>query len=40
MTMDKDVKELVESYENYTGSDIKFQKTPGAPGKTISKSDL
>ena len=40
MTMYKDVKNLVEGYENYTGSDLKVQKTPGDPGTTLSKSDL
>ena len=40
MTMEKDVKKLVEGNKNYTGSDLRVQKTPGAPGMTISKSDL
>ena len=31
---------MVESYEKYTESDVKVQKTPGAPGTTLSKSDL
>ena len=39
-TMDKDVNKLIEVYEKYTGSDIKVQKTPGAPITTISKSAL
>ena len=38
--MDKDVNNLVEGYENYTGGDLKDQKTSGAPGMTLSKSDL
>ena len=36
----KDVNKLVEGYEKYIGSDLKVQKTPGAPGTTIIKSDL
>ena len=40
MTMDKDIKKLVDRYEKFIGSDIKVQKTPGAPGMTLSKSDL
>ena len=38
--MDKDVKKLVEGKKKYTGSDLKVQKTPGALGMTLSKSDL
>ena len=38
--MEKDVNKLLEVYENYTGGDIKVQKTPGAPGTNVSKSDL
>ena len=38
--MNKYVKKLVEGYDDYTGSDLKVQKTPGALGTTISKSDL
>ena len=38
--MEKDIKELVEGYKNYTGSDFKVQKTPGAPGTTLSRSYL
>ena len=40
MTMENDVNKMVEGYEKYTGSGIKVQKTPGAPGTTLSKSDL
>ena len=40
MTMEKDVKKLVEGYKKYTGSCVKVQKTPCAPGTTLSKSDL
>ena len=31
---------MVEGYEKVTGSDVKVQKTPGAPGTSPSKSDL
>ena len=34
------MKKLVEGYKNYTGSDLRVQKTPGAPGTTLNKSDL
>ena len=37
MTIDKDVKKLVEIYNKYTGSKLMVQKTPGAPGMTLSK---
>ena len=40
MTMEKDAKKLVEIYENYMGSDLRVQKTPGSLGTTLSKSDL
>ena len=40
MTMEKDVKKLVEGYENCTGSDLRIRKTPGASGTTLIKSDL
>ena len=40
MTTEKDVKKLVEGYNDYTGSDIESQKNSGASGKTLSKSDL
>ena len=40
MSMDKDVKKLVEGYKKYIGSDVKVQKTPGTPGTTLSNSDL
>ena len=40
MTMEKDVKKLVEGYDKYTGSDVKVQKNPGGPGTTLSKSEL
>ena len=35
MTMDKDIKILVDGYRKFTGSDFKVQKTPGDPGTTI-----
>ena len=38
--MEKDIKELVEGYKNYTGSDFKVQKTPGSPGTRLSKDEL
>ena len=38
--MEKYMKNIVEGYENYTGSELRVQKTPGAPGTNISKSDL
>ena len=38
--MGKDVKKLVEVYKKYTGIEIKVYKNPGAPGTTLSKSDL
>ena len=34
------MKDLVEGYKKYTGSDLKVQKTPKAPGTTLSKSEL
>ena len=40
MTTEEDVKKLVEGYENYTGIDLKVQKTPRAPVTTLSKCDL
>ena len=40
MTMEKDLKKLVEGYEEYTGSYLRVQKTPGTLGMTISKSHL
>ena len=36
----KYVKKLVDVYKKYTGSDLKVQKTPEAPGTTLSKSEL
>ena len=38
--MEKDVKNLVEGYKKYMVSGLRVQKTPGAPGMTLSKSDL
>ena len=40
MTMEKDVKNLVEGYKKYTGNNLKVQKIPGVSGKTISKINL
>ena len=37
MTMEKDTKTLFNGYEKFTGSDVKVQKTPGAPGTTLRK---
>ena len=39
-TMVKDVKKLVEGYGNYMGCYLRTQKSPGAPGTTLSKIDL
>ena len=36
-TMEKDVKKLVEGYEKYAGSNLRIQKTHGAPGTNLSK---
>ena len=38
--MEKDVNNPIEGYNKYTGSDLRVQKTPGAPGMTLSKSEL
>ena len=40
ITMGKDVNKLVDAYENFTRSDIKVQKTHGAPCKTLSEIRL
>ena len=40
MTMEKDVRKLVEDYEKNNGGDVKVQETPGTPGTTPSKSDV
>ena len=40
ITMENEVNNLVKDYKKYTGSDVKVQKTPGAPGTTIIKSEL
>ena len=40
MTSEKDAKKLVEGYKNYTGSDLRVQKNPGALGTTLGKNDL
>ena len=37
LTMEKDVKNLVEGYEKYTESDLRIQKTIGSLGMTLSK---
>ena len=39
MNMEKDVKKLVDGYDNFTGRYIKVQKTPVATIMTISKSE-
>ena len=36
----KDIKQLVDGYEKFIGSGVKFQKTPGATGTTLSKCDI
>ena len=38
--MEKDVKQLVEGYEKFIVSVVKIKKTLGAPGTTLSNSDL
>ena len=38
--MEKYVKNVVELYEEYTGRDLKVQKTSIALGTTLSKIDL
>ena len=38
--MEKDVNKLVDLYDKFTWSDVKVQKTPGAPGTTLSKIKL
>ena len=38
--MNNFLKKLVEDYEKCTGGDLKVQKTTGALGTTISKSNL
>ena len=40
LTIEKDVKKLVEGYEKYPVGGVKVQKTPGAPGKTLSNIGL
>ena len=40
MTTEKDAKKLVEGHANYTGSDLRVQKSPGVLVTTLSKSDL
>ena len=40
MGIEKDKRKLVEGYQNYTGSDVWVQRTPGAPGRTLRKSEL
>ena len=40
MTMKKNVNKLVDGYKKFIGSDIKVQKTSGAPGTTLGKSEL
>ena len=37
ITIEKDIKKLVEGYKSYNGSDVKIQKTPGEPGTTLIK---
>ena len=40
ITMDKNIKNLVEGYEEYIRSDVKVQKNPGSLGKNLSKIEL
>ena len=40
MTTKIDAKKIVEGSKNYSGSDLMIVTTPGAPGTTLSKSDL
>ena len=40
ITMEKDVNKLVGGYDKFTGSDIKFHKTPGAPSTNLGESKL
>ena len=40
MTMEKDVKKLVEGSENYNGINLRVEKTLGDLGTTLSKSGL
>ena len=40
ITMQKDVKKLVDGYDKFTGSDLNVQKTPDSPGTTLIKSQL
>ena len=40
ITMEKYVKKLVDRYEKFNGIDLKVQKTPGAPGATLGKSEI
>ena len=40
MNMEKHVDKLVGGYEKFIGGDVKVQKTLGAPGTTMSKSEL
>ena len=35
MTMEKDVKKIIEGYNNYIGSGVKVQKNPEVPGTTL-----
>ena len=40
ISMEKDVKKLVDGYDKFIGSDVKFQKIPGVSGTNLSKSEL
>ena len=40
MSMEGGITKFVEDYEKYSGSDVQVQKTPGAPGMTLSKIEL
>ena len=40
MITEKEVNNLVEGYENYTGIGVEAHKTSGAPDTNLSKSDL
>ena len=40
MAMENSVRKLIEGYEKFIGGGVKVQKTPGAPGTTLNKSEL
>ena len=40
VTMEKNIKKLVDGYKKFTGVDVKVQKTPGTPGTSLCNSEL